>query len=185
MSAVPEVPLRTARHDRAYGMTHKRFAIFLRQQFHTFGWDKRHSGAEAVVALLDEHHDILQLKPKMVFSSISHQRVIYPTVWCSEHCNLWCHSHRQFGRGKIVMGERLALAAPRTVFSSRVDSAAKSEARFDIYVWKESSESVCKVSLDRRLGAEQWYNITDVSVLPLTALTAGLTHFRQHWLDYP
>lgn len=88
-------------------------------------------------------------------------------------------------RGKIVMGERPALAAPRMVFSCRVDSAAKSEARFDIYVWKESSERVCKVRVDRRLWAVQWYDITDVSFLSVPALTGGLTHFRQHWLDYP
>lgn len=42
------------------------------------------------------------------------------------------------------MGETVALAAPQTIFSSGIDSAAKSEARFDI----KSSERVCKVSLD-------------------------------------
>lgn len=36
--------------------------------------------------------------------------------------------------GKIVMGERAALAALQMIFSSRVDSAAKSEAGLDIYV---------------------------------------------------
>lgn len=43
------------------------------------------------------------------------------------------------------MGEIVAVTAPKTIFCSGIDSAAKSKAWFDI---KKSSEGVCKVSLD-------------------------------------
>lgn len=78
------------------------------------------------------------------------------------------------------MGERAALAAPQTIFSSGVDSAAKSEAGFDIYIKKKVQSEFAKSVSTERLGAVQWYNVTDVSALSVPALTASLIHFRLH-----
>lgn len=101
------------------------------------------------MALLNERRDILQLKPKMVFLAVLATSGLYiplSSVQSVAICDVTPTDSS--AEEKIVMGERAALAAPQTIFSSRVDSAAKSEAGFDIYEWKESSERVCKVSLD-------------------------------------
>lgn len=133
------------------------------------------------MALLNEHHDILQLKPKMVFFAVLATSGLYIPL-SGVHSIAICDvtPTDSSAEGKIVMGERAALAAPQTIFSSRVDSAAKSEAGFDIYIKKKVQSKFAKSVSMERLGAVQWYNVTDVSALSVPALTASLIHFRQH-----
>lgn len=96
------------------------------------------------MTLLNEQRDILQLKPKMVFAVLATSELYIPLSGVHSITICDVTPTDSSAEEKIVMGERVALAAPQMIFSSGIDSAAKSEAQFDI----KSSERVCKVSLD-------------------------------------
>lgn len=137
---------------------------------------RRQTGQKKLVALGNERHDILQLKAETFFScAVVATGGFYIPLSAALSAAI-CDVTPSDGsaEGEIVMGERAALAAVQTVLSAGVDSAAKSEAGFDM--WRKKKKFRASLQSGSRRSGSGLYSRTDVLVPRVPAPSAEPIH---------